>query len=332
MDVRRLAIFLEVVDQGGFTRAADALDIAQPSVSQAVRELEDDLGTPLFHRLARSVALTPAGEALVLSARQVRRDMENGRLAVQEVAGLGRGRLDLACLPTLAVAPLAPLVGAFRAAYPQVSIVLSDPQDTAELVEFVRSGRSEVGLVEHVAVDDLVNVALGPGLPGRPATRDQGDEPIPAAPVGRHAARRRPVGQLDTAACSTMPYELWGPVPMWSSRRPSAKRCCPSSPRARGPGCSRVPWPNWPVLLVVSWSSPNQPCRGPWRSCTALAISPRRPNASSSSPAALRACNGETYGELAIRAPLPERPWRALPEIRAAPAVSAPRQVLRWAA
>jgi DNA-binding transcriptional LysR family regulator len=158
---RRLAIFLEVVDQGGFTRAADALDISQPSVSQAVRELEDDLGTPLFHRLARSVALTPAGEALVLSARQVRRDMENGRLAVEEVAGLGRGRLDLACLPTLAVAPLAPLVGAFRAAYPDVSIVLSDPQDTVELVEFVRSGRSEVGLVEDVAVDDLTSVALG---------------------------------------------------------------------------------------------------------------------------------------------------------------------------
>ncbi len=88
MDVRRLVIFLEVVDQGGFTRAADALDIAQPSVSQAVRELEVDLGTPLFHRLARSVALTPAGEALVLSARQVRRDMENGRLAVVSCAGM----------------------------------------------------------------------------------------------------------------------------------------------------------------------------------------------------------------------------------------------------
>jgi LysR family carnitine catabolism transcriptional activator len=162
MDVRRLAIFLEVVDQGGFTRAADVLDLSQPSVSQAVRELENDLGTPLFHRFARSVALTPAGEALVPSARQVRRDMENGRLAVEEVAGLARGRLDLACLPTLAVAPLAPLVGAFRAAYPDVAIVLSDPQDTAALVEFVRTGRSEVGLVERVVADDLVSVALGP--------------------------------------------------------------------------------------------------------------------------------------------------------------------------
>ncbi len=137
------------------------MDVSQPSASQAVREIENDLGTPLFHRLARSVALTPAGEALVLSAHQVRRDMENGRLAVGEVAGLGRGGLDLACLPTLAVAPLAPLVGAFRAAHPGVSIVLSDPQDTAALVELVRTGRSEVGLVEHVAADDLVSVPLG---------------------------------------------------------------------------------------------------------------------------------------------------------------------------
>jgi DNA-binding transcriptional LysR family regulator len=161
MDPRRLAIFLEVVEQGGFTRAADTLDIAQPSVSQAVRELEADLGTSLFHRLGRSISLTPAGEALVAPARQVRRDLENGRASVEEVAGLGRGRLDIACLPTLAVAPLAPLVGAFRASYPEIQIVLSDPRDTAELIDFVRTGRSEVGLVEHVASDGLTTVAIG---------------------------------------------------------------------------------------------------------------------------------------------------------------------------
>ena len=161
MDPRRLAIFLEVVEQGGFTRAADTLDIAQPSVSQAVRELEADLGTSLFHRLGRSISLTPAGEALVAPARQVRRDLENGLASVEEVAGLGRGRLDIACLPTLAVAPLAPLVGAFRASYPEIQIVLSDPRDTAELIDFVRTGRSEVGLVEHVASDGLTTVAIG---------------------------------------------------------------------------------------------------------------------------------------------------------------------------
>ncbi len=161
MDTRRLAIFLEVVEQGGFTRAADTLDIAQPSVSQAVRELEAALGTSLFHRLGRSISLTPAGEALVAPARQVRRDLENGLASVEEVTGLGRGRLDIACLPTLAVAPLAPLVGAFRASYPEIQIVLSDPRDTAELIDFVRTGRSEVGLVEHVAADGLTTVAIG---------------------------------------------------------------------------------------------------------------------------------------------------------------------------
>ncbi len=160
MDNRRLAIFLSVVDDGGFTAAADELGMSQPAVSQAMKELEADLGAALFHRLGRGVKLTAAGEALVLPARQARRDLEIGRLAVQEVAGVEAGRLDLACLPTLAVAPLAPLVGAFRAAYPKVSIRLTDPQDTAELLHFVRSGEAEVGVTERLDAEGLVTVAL----------------------------------------------------------------------------------------------------------------------------------------------------------------------------
>ena len=161
MDVRRLAIFLEVVDQGGFSRAADALDISQPSVSQAVRELENDLGTPLFHRLARTVALTPAGEALMLSARQVpaqHGERPPGRRRGRR-AGAGPSRPGL---PThIGRRPARPAGRRLPGRLPQVSIVLADPQDTAALVEFVRTGRSEVGLVEHVAVDDLTSVALG---------------------------------------------------------------------------------------------------------------------------------------------------------------------------
>ena len=160
MDTRRLAIFLSVVDEGGFTAAGDALVMSQPAVSQAIRELEADLGTPLFHRIGRAVMLTAAGEVLVLPARQARQNLHVGRQAVEEVAGLGAGRLDLACLPTLAVAPLAPLVGAFRAAYPGVSIRLSDPSDTAELLHFVRAGESEVGLVEHLEAEGVVTVDL----------------------------------------------------------------------------------------------------------------------------------------------------------------------------
>ena len=195
MDDRRLAIFLAVVDEGGFTAAADILAMSQPAVSQAVRELEDDLGTALFHRLPRGVRPTAAGEALVIPARQARRDLLVGRQAVQEVAGLEAGRLDLACLPTLAVAPVAPLIGAFRAAHPGISIRLADPQDTAELLRFVHSGESEVGVVEHVVADGLTTVSLGTQEflvvlpPGTPATdpfplRHLATLPLVATPPG----------------------------------------------------------------------------------------------------------------------------------------------------
>src|SRR6478735_2288035 len=65
MDLRRLRLFLAVVDGGGMTRAAEAEHVSQPSVSQAIRELEAELGTPLFHRVGRRVVLAAAGAALV---------------------------------------------------------------------------------------------------------------------------------------------------------------------------------------------------------------------------------------------------------------------------
>src|ERR1700760_1075314 len=101
MDLRRLRLFLAVVDGGGMTRAAQSEHVSQPSVSQAIRELEAELRTPLFRR----VVLTVAGEALVEPARQVLRDVETGRAAVESVAGLTAGRLDLGALPTLAADP-----------------------------------------------------------------------------------------------------------------------------------------------------------------------------------------------------------------------------------
>jgi DNA-binding transcriptional LysR family regulator len=195
METRRLAVFLAVVDEGGFTAAADVLEVSQPAVSQAVRELEVDLGVALFHRLGRGVALTPAGEALVTPARQALRDLEIGRAAAAAVAGLKAGRLDLACLPTLAVAPLAPLVGAFRSAYPGVSVRLSDPAGTAELLQFVRSGRSEVGLVDEPGVEDLVSIPLasqdflvvlppGSAAPNELPLRELAGWPLVATPAG----------------------------------------------------------------------------------------------------------------------------------------------------
>ena len=197
MDLRRLKLFLAVVDEGGFTRAAEAEFVSQPSVSQAIRELEEELGTPLFHRVGRGAVLTPAGEALVGPARQTLRDVETARAAVAAVGGLEAGRLDLCALPTLAVDPVAPLTGAFRTAHPGVTVNLADAEGPAEVASLVASGNSEVGVtVEHAANGGLRSVALGhqemlvvlpPGSPERtralPA-EELADRPIVTTPRG----------------------------------------------------------------------------------------------------------------------------------------------------
>ncbi|HEY7106381.1 MAG TPA: LysR substrate-binding domain-containing protein [Acidimicrobiia bacterium] len=197
MDLRKLRLFLAVVDEGGFTRAAEAAFVSQPSVSQAIRELESELGTPLFHRVGRGVVLTAAGEALVGPARQVLRDVDAAAGAVHEVTGLAAGRLDLCALPTLAVDPVAPLVGAFRTAHPGVAVRLADAEGPPEVGVLVSSGDVEVGItVETPATEGLRAVPLGqqqmfvalpPGTPtpSRPLTpAELARHPIVATPRG----------------------------------------------------------------------------------------------------------------------------------------------------
>ncbi len=160
MDLRRLQVFLSVVDERSFTLAADELGISQPAVSQAVHALEAELGTPLFHRVGRTVRLTDAGSALSEPARQALRDVAVARAAVQAVRELLDGHLELACLPTLATSPLAPLVGEFRRRHRDVSISLLDPDDTDDVLALVRSGRCELGIVSDTPVVELESFRL----------------------------------------------------------------------------------------------------------------------------------------------------------------------------
>jgi DNA-binding transcriptional LysR family regulator len=162
MDSHRLRHFLAVVDHGGFTAAAQAVYVSQPALSLAVRDLEAELGVALFVRNGRRVQLTAAGEALLGPARQVLRDLETGQAAVEAVTGLVAGTLTMGSLPTLAADPLAPLVGAFRRAYPGVRIDLAAPEDTGVLFDLVVSGRCELGVTEaHDIPDPLRAYTLG---------------------------------------------------------------------------------------------------------------------------------------------------------------------------
>src|SRR5690349_9542165 len=133
MDLRRLGLFVAVVEHGGFTAAARAVHVAQPAVSLAVRELETELGAELLVRSRSGVTLTPAGAALFDPARQILRDVEVAAAAVAAVTGLVAGRLDVAVLAALAADTLAPVVGRFREEHPAVAIDVRAPAEPADL-------------------------------------------------------------------------------------------------------------------------------------------------------------------------------------------------------
>ena len=148
MDARQLEAVVAVVDEGTVTAAAERLHVSQPALSQTIQALERDLGTALFHRIGRRLTLTPAGEAIVEPARRVLRDFDTVRAHVTAVAGLESGHLDLVSLPTLAVDPVAALIGAFRRAHAGVAVRLAEPEGTAEVIDRVADGRSEVGIAD----------------------------------------------------------------------------------------------------------------------------------------------------------------------------------------
>ncbi|MFZ5849921.1 MAG: LysR family transcriptional regulator [Actinomycetota bacterium] len=163
MERRQLEYFVAVVEQGSFTSAAQRLHVAQPSLSHGVRLLERELGAQLFHRLGRGATLTPAGEALLPSARQVLRDLATASAAVASVAGLTSGQVDVVAPTALAVDPLAHIVSAFRAAYPAVNIRIVDSEQTHQIPEMVRTGSCELGLADFsVPVRGLQQLELTP--------------------------------------------------------------------------------------------------------------------------------------------------------------------------
>lgn len=148
MDRRHLEYFLAVADTGSFTRAAHGLLIAQPSLSQAIAALERDLGTQLFERHGRGVRLTQAGEALVEPARRVVRSFQLARGAVRAVSEGGFGHLTVITTTLWAIDPLARIIGEFRSAHPRVRLTLADPLGRPDVLDAVRAGEADVGVVE----------------------------------------------------------------------------------------------------------------------------------------------------------------------------------------
>ncbi|OUS91989.1 LysR family transcriptional regulator [Rhodococcus sp. NCIMB 12038] len=181
--------FLAVVDCGGVTRAAAQLRVAQPSLSQAVRKLEKDLGVELFHRVGRGLVLSPAGEALVGPARTILREVESAENTVRDVGAMRGGRIDIASLSDLSSDPLSVWVAKFRRQYPDVRFHIEDRDETADIVSLVRSGACELGVLalplptEDLVGEELIDQQLVLVCP--PGTDARWPDPVPIQSLTR---------------------------------------------------------------------------------------------------------------------------------------------------
>ncbi|GAA3326819.1 LysR family transcriptional regulator [Paeniglutamicibacter sulfureus] len=147
MDVRQLRYFLAVVDHQGFNRAAEKLLIAQPSLSQAIKALEQEAGVPLFHRVGRRAVLSEAGKALVGPARLVVRDLEAAQSAMADVKGVRSGRLELVAMPSPGVEPLTTMIATYTRLHPSITVSTDAAFTVDDVVSSVRDGSSEVGIL-----------------------------------------------------------------------------------------------------------------------------------------------------------------------------------------
>ncbi|WP_206784959.1 LysR family transcriptional regulator [Amycolatopsis sp. MtRt-6] len=146
MQFHQLAYFVAVAEHRHFTRAAEQVRVAQPSLSQQIRALEHDLGAPLFHRIRGNVTLTEAGETLLPIARRILADTETARLAIRELFELDRGRVRLGAPPSLCTGLLPAMLAAFRRRYPGIQLELHE-SGSGDLRQRLAEGALDLALL-----------------------------------------------------------------------------------------------------------------------------------------------------------------------------------------
>ena len=288
MEMRQVDYVLAVVDRGSFTKAAAAMHVSQPSLSDGIRRLEAELDVRLFHRLGRSVALTDAGEAFVGPARQLVRDRNAVLESVGGVRAVRTGTLDFVALSTLAADPLGALVGRFRKAHPGVVVRIAAPDDVGSVDAMVLDGRCELGLTElPPRRDELVAVALERQeivAVCPPRTRLAASGRIPLAKLRDMPLVTTPRG-LSTRDLLDRALAEAGVEPAHRGRDVPARSDRPARARGRGhvvparPGRRSRSAPG-----ARSWPAWCPPSRARSASCTARRRS-HRPHARSSSSA-----------------------------------------------
>jgi LysR family transcriptional regulator, hydrogen peroxide-inducible genes activator len=143
MEINHIRSFCAVARAGSFTRAAEELGIAQPSLSQQIQTLEKKIGMPLFERMGRSVRLTAFGEALREPALSILQQVAMAENSLANLREGVRGRLRVGVIPTILPYLIAPRIAEFLQRFPDVDLQLIEDA-TPRLVEQLQAGDLDI--------------------------------------------------------------------------------------------------------------------------------------------------------------------------------------------
>lgn len=243
-----MKVFVRVVDEASFTRAAHALRLSRSSASEKVRELEAALGVRLLQRTTRRVGVTEAGRAFYTRSRRTIEEADAARREAQALSRDPQGRLRVGAPEMFARLFLVPALTAFLRRYPSVSVELIESARAANLVE------------EELDVSIRIAGALEPGLVARRIGSSR--VVICAAPeyLGDRGAPLSP-DDVQAHACLGFAPLAWGR--QWTFTRDGRTRRIDITPRVMCTGsesllaCARaglglVPLPHWAVIDDVA--------------------------------------------------------------------------------
>ncbi len=165
IELRHLRYFLMLAEARSFTRAADRLNVSQPTLSHQIKQLETTMGTLLFERRAKDVQLTRAGELFRPYADRMLRELELGALALSELEGLMRGTLRMAVSHSFSSSMLPYALSEFVLRYPGVNVV-ARLVPRLEMERELLSGELDLAVAyisedtEHFVAETLAEEAL----------------------------------------------------------------------------------------------------------------------------------------------------------------------------
>ena len=146
MEVHQLRYFCAVAETGSFTRAAEREQVAQPSLSQQIMKLEEELGVRLFDRLGRSVRLTDLGQIFLPRARAILMELRAAKEEVAEKQSSVSGPVSVGVIPTIAPYFLPSRIALFLRKYPRAAITVTEDV-TVRLIDRLRAGLVDLAIM-----------------------------------------------------------------------------------------------------------------------------------------------------------------------------------------